>query len=705
VGGAEGLGVAFLEDTFSSHGANPRHRLHQKAARAVLAALLPEPGSPIRGQMRPFTALLAASGYADSPRDFDDLLAILDGELRLVTPTDPDGTEAAGPPGKAGERCYQLTHDYLVQSLRQWLNRKQRETWRGRAALRLEERTAEWAAHRQGRFLPSASEFLTIALGVPRRARKPEQQALMTAAARHHGLRWGARLLVALLVGFALHLSLSHSQRAAESRVQAVLVSSPADVPQGVEQLRSYRRAVLPLLRERLRDPAADPSHRLHAAMALAALGEAPQDFLVEAVATAPAEECDNLAIALRPVKGEVVGRLLARADDGSAPLATRVRYAVVLLHLGERRAAQSLLAFAADPSPRTGFVFFFPQWHGEVTGLGPLLQTSDDPAFRSGLCAALGATRPAPVGRELVDVVAELYREAPDGATHAAAGWALRQWQAAPPAVEPSPAPHAGRHWFVNRRGMTLVEVPDGQFVMGNPTFADARPHLVTLKRPYFMADTEVTLDQFLCFINDANYPDAAKPGNWTRPPAPACPAVDCPVPLVWGNAVLFCNWLSQKEGRRPCYVGGGEKGWRYDTSANGYRLPTEAEWERACRAGTATRFSFGDDGDRLKDYGVFYSNAANHSSPVAGKLPNAYGLFDMHGNLAEWCWDCYGPYEGEATDPLGPPAGTDRVYRGGGWFSLNALDCDSAARGRRDPAQPRPSLIGFRVACSASP
>src|SRR5262249_33920894 len=94
VGGTAGVGVTFLEETFSSPAANPKHRLHQKAARAVLKALLPATGTDIKGHMRSFVELLAASGYASRPKDFDDLIRILDGELRLITPTDPEGKEA-----------------------------------------------------------------------------------------------------------------------------------------------------------------------------------------------------------------------------------------------------------------------------------------------------------------------------------------------------------------------------------------------------------------------------------------------------------------------------------------------------------------------------------------------------------------------------------------------------------------------------------
>jgi hypothetical protein len=138
VGGTEGVGITFLEDTFSSPTANPRYRMHQKAARSVLKALLPESGTDIKGHMRSQQNLLEASGYASRPRDFDELLRILDGELRLITPTDPEGQAIADSSSvSTGGKYYQLTHDYLVSSLRDWLTRKQKETRRGRAELLL----------------------------------------------------------------------------------------------------------------------------------------------------------------------------------------------------------------------------------------------------------------------------------------------------------------------------------------------------------------------------------------------------------------------------------------------------------------------------------------------------------------------------------------------------------------------------------------
>ena len=172
--------------------APPEHRLHQKAAQAVLKALLPESGTDIKGQMRSRQELLEASGYANRPKDFDDLIHILDSEIRLITPTDPEGKEADGDSGsltEPGQKYYQLTHDYLVHSLREWLTRKQKETRRGRAELKLAERSGLWNAKPENRHLPTLWEWLGIrTLTDPKKWTSP-QRVMMSRATRLHSLR------------------------------------------------------------------------------------------------------------------------------------------------------------------------------------------------------------------------------------------------------------------------------------------------------------------------------------------------------------------------------------------------------------------------------------------------------------------------------------------------------------------------------------
>jgi hypothetical protein len=159
----------------------------------------------------------------------------------------------------------------------------------------------------------------------------------------------------------------------------------------------------------------------------------------------------------------------------------------------------------------------------------------------------------------------------------------------------------------------------------------------------------------------------------------------------IGWGKAALYCNMRSEAEGLTPCYNEYGE----CDFEANGYRLPTEAEWEYACRAGSDGTFSFGSDPRELDDYAWYGANSAKQTHPAGSKKPNAWGLFDMHGNVAEWFNDYYDPAyyrTGPRNNPRGPAAGDKNVLRGGHWAS-SAQACGSAARFGEEP--------GFSDAC----
>ena len=166
----------------------------------------------------------------------------------------------------------------------------------------------------------------------------------------------------------------------------------------------------------------------------------------------------------------------------------------------------------------------------------------------------------------------------------------------------------------------------------------------------------------------------------------------------VSWEDAVLFCNWLSGREGLQPCYErkANTPADWRSVSAATGYRLPTEAEWEYACRAGTTTQFSHGDSEESLARYCVF-----SESKPAlcGMKLPNGWGLHDMHGNVWEWWQDRHGSYpSGSVTDPTGAASGSYRVLRGGS-FDAQTSNVRSAYR---DPVLPdfRFFNYGFRPA-----
>ncbi|HEV8067508.1 MAG TPA: SUMF1/EgtB/PvdO family nonheme iron enzyme [Planctomycetaceae bacterium] len=283
VGGTEGVGFTFLEESFSAASANPKHRLHQKAARAVLKSLLPEKGTDIKGNMRSRTELMKASGYSDRPKDFEDLLRILDSEMRLITPTDPEGLEPADDSTakvEVGHKYYQLTHDYLVHSLREWLTHKQKETRRGRAELQVAARAALWSAKPENRQLPSVWEFLNIRFLTDQKKWTAPQHKMMGKAARFHGFRCG---VTAILLGFFALFALGVSRQIDEKRqaadaaslVERLVVADITEVPVIVQKLAAYRHWADPLLRQEYAEAPQGSNRKLHLALALLPVDQA----------------------------------------------------------------------------------------------------------------------------------------------------------------------------------------------------------------------------------------------------------------------------------------------------------------------------------------------------------------------------------------------------------------------------------------------
>ena len=224
----------------------------------------------------------------------------------------------------------------------------------------------------------------------------------------------------------------------------------------------------------------------------------------------------------------------------------------------------------------------------------------------------------------------------------------------------------------------MRFVRIPAGEFQMGSPPAeagrqADEGPvHPVALSRDFWLGVFEVTQQQWRAVMG-------ANPSVFQDRPS----RDDHPVEMVsWEDAQLFLQKLN------ALGLGGL------------FRLPTEAEWEYAARAGATTRYGFGDDPayQTLPQYGWFYSRAEGRSQPVGRKRPNAWGLYDMHGNVWEWCSDWFGPYAAErAADPTGPAQGDGRVIRGGSWF--NEPEALRSANRHRHPVDSRQTNLGLRV------
>ncbi len=220
--------------------------------------------------------------------------------------------------------------------------------------------------------------------------------------------------------------------------------------------------------------------------------------------------------------------------------------------------------------------------------------------------------------------------------------------------------------HHVLDHVAFTLVLVPPRTFTMGSPEDELGRhdnevQREVTLTRPFAVATTPVTQGLWREVMG-------GNPSFFTK----GDEAPERPVETVsWFDAVRFCNALSLRLGLAPAYVLGApnEPSVRWERASEGFRLPTEAEWECAARAGASHVYAGGDDLDAVAWHP---GNSRLASHPVARKSPNGWGLHDMSGNVREWCWDRYGRYDGRRVkDPSGPRDGGDRVLRGGSWYS----------------------------------
>ncbi len=291
---------------------------------------------------------------------------------------------------------------------------------------------------------------------------------------------------------------------------------------------------------------------------------------------------------------------------------------------------------------------------------------------------------------------------------------FALKTADAVPNWSELSNSPHATTSGVApSDSGMVLIH--SGAFTMGSPPDESGRynnetPHQVTLTKAFYMCDHTVTQQEWQSVMEWS-------PSRFSGATLPV-------ETVTWFDCVIYCNRLSDAYGMTGAYtitkqlyfgntIVSATVTW--NQNANGYRLPTEAEWEYACRAGSTTAFCDGAITDtlcspvdpNLDKVGWYCGNAGNTTHPVKGRQPNAWGLYDMHGNIPEWCWDRWDGVSdypsGPATDPVGEPSGSDRVFRGGSWEG-SAGGCRSAYRGADAPGGPvYGDVVGFRVSRTA--
>ena len=461
---------------------------------------------------------------------------------------------------------------------------------------------------------------------------------------------------------------------------------------------------------------------RYAAANILAEYAADMPDVLVDLIQDADARQFAVLFPKVRE-HGELgLGPLLAEldaklpADIGEKAKETlskrRANAGAVLLRLGQAAKVWPLLKHSPDPRVRSYLIHRLKPFGANPQVIFQRLDQEPDVTIRRALVLSLGTFEPdsLPLAERavLLPKLLELYRTDPDPGLHGAAEWLLRRWnqqvkltaideqlkklkEQRLEGIQKELAREKGKakpQWYVNGQGQTMVVLPPMEFTMGSPPSepgrdggaggALERQRKKLIARGFAIGAKAVTVEQFLRF----------RPAFKYRPEF--APSRDCPVhETTWYLAAEYCNWLSQQEGipeTEWCYEPNkGKYQAGMHLAANylrrtGYRLPTEAEWECACRAQAVTCRHFGESEELLGDYGWYVSNSANRSWAVGSLKPNDWGLFDMHGNVWVWCQERYDKDDGvhpegaaqEDKEDILNVIDTDaRLLRGGSFYN----------------------------------
>jgi formylglycine-generating enzyme required for sulfatase activity len=406
--------------------------------------------------------------------------------------------------------------------------------------------------------------------------------------------------------------------------------------------------------------------------------------------------------------------------DQDKEQLAKRqVNAAVALLKMGRPEQLWPLLQHKADPRVRSWLIHRLNPLAVHAQVIVKRLEEEQEPSARRALLLCLGEFKREGLvsveRKKLIEKVVDWYRTDPDPGIHSSAGWLLQQWgqNATLQQIDKTLATgkvEGQRGWYLNSQGQTFAILRGADFMMGSPRTEAGREdseqdrreplHRRRIGRTFAIAMHEVTVEQFLRLLPNQHYSKQY------------APTTNCPVNgIAWLDAAAYCNLVSQKEGLP-------EKEWCYEQSASGmrpardylkrkgYRLPTEAEWEYACRAGSTTSRYYGETEELLGKYAWCTKNSETCSRPVGILKPNDWGLFDMLGNNGEWTqdlrYDYYGAVFGRgetlSDDQEHSEPELQRILRGGS-FSTAPFGVRSATR-FNSPPMSRGHAIGFRLA-----
>lgn len=514
-------------------------------------------------------------------------------------------------------------------------------------------------------------------------------------------------------------------QQNIEARVQAVVDSDPGALSASIDSILPLEPQTRDALQAQFESKQNRLNRRVNAAVALSFDSPPAAEFVLERVDrlfTSP-EVCKIVLAALRNHTDPIP--LLQASLDQTNSVDGKAKRIIMLAQFGEWGEWQKATSPTANPEIRTAIVHGFADWHGDISGLVDTLKDGLTDKWLWTVCQAIALIDQRSLNQDSVDDVVrflqDVFQQTHHYGARASAEAALKRWGVR--LIDDADVVSKS-NWKVLDNGIRLVPIEPGKMLLGridsSSRFQGFPPHEVEITKPFYIADTETTVEQYREFLmanGDSIESKESLANQWDLNPN-ISPSNDHPAQMVtWIEAARFCNWLSKRHGLTPAYRQSDQRlklqlsdgdvevaNWTLDPTSMGFRLPTEAEWEFACRCYSETPYHFGSDAELFKYYGLASQFTTLAAGRVRSTLPNANGLFDMHGNVWEWCHDWYSEISRDSlTDPLGPlePSteygAPGRIYRGGGVGTFSGR-IDSESRGRDSPDSKYDNL-GFRV------
>ncbi len=668
------IGRDYLEMHLSSRSANPHHKFYEHEIREVLRGLLPSAGTDIRARFRAQSELAKAANLDAQSKQFMLVIEILEKELRLISAVDPVQKQGEGSsrnfqePAESQSRYYQLTHDFLVPSVRSWLEEADRQTAAGRAQLRLQTLAESYGHTGDKRFLPTVLEFLSILRHVSLRKCDPGMRSVYRMALlRFLGQASVAALILVIGIGLLSLSRWQEAKRRADDWVRTWLTAQTGALPVALKAMQAESYVIVSAMNRRLSDASTDRDDRQRLYLGLGLLGvndDESRKAIVESIEFASSEELPLIRTALSVNKpaawAQIQGQLARQVSEES-----QIKYGLVAFHLGYPDPLQKCLSSSSEKPMDQVMAFAIGR---DADSLEHYISHLNDAAEREhdqiativkGLALQNWRAKPKEVRLSFEAIAKKLHAESPSGAMHSACCFALKQLGSK---VVEKPSQAASR-WFVVEDSLTFVKV-DGSNRHAGLKFQvlneEMRRATLEIEESftYWISTTEVPSQVFAEYARTNEFKNEST--NEWKQGDPDLPAVN----VTAGQAFGFCNWLSKKHGRKPFYLVSDSAGsqsedvnsksddktksskpdskWKIDLSSNGFHVPGFFETAFAI---SGESISCLPPGPALMtrvfadQTSWFAENTPNQLQvqPIAHKLPNAFGVFDILGNASE--------------------------------------------------------------------